>query len=70
LPQINFSALKPPQTFGRFGELNILQLKSSANWTHRTPADLPFGISGIADDIEGYIQHAAQPDRHSIFYKF
>jgi hypothetical protein len=38
----------------------------AVNWTHRTPAGLPSGIPGIADEIDGAMQHAPQPTRHSI----
>lgn len=30
----------------------------------RTPAGLPLGMPGIADEIEGAMQHAPQPGRH------
>lgn len=33
-----------------------------------TPVGLPFGIPGIGDEIDGYIQQAAQPFRHSIIF--
>ncbi len=39
---------------------------SSFNCTQRTPAGLPFGIPGINDVILGAMQHAPQPNRHSI----
>jgi len=34
---------------------------------HRTPAGLPSGIPGIGELMDGYIQQAPQPVRHSIF---
>ncbi len=34
----------------------------------RTPAGLPLGMPGIAEEILGAIQHAPQPRRQSIFY--
>jgi hypothetical protein len=40
---------------------------SSVSWTHRTPAGFPFSMPGIGEDIEGAIQHAAQPMRHFIW---
>ena len=33
---------------------------------HRSPAGLPFGIPGIGDVMEGAVQQAPQPIRHSI----
>lgn len=62
-PQISGSALKLPHILGRIGELKIVQEKSGARFTHGTPAGLPCSIPGIADDIEGIIQHAPQPGR-------
>ena len=34
----------------------------------RTPAGLPLGMPGIAEEILGAIQHAPQPRRQSILY--
>lgn len=36
----------------------MLQKLSSDNWIHLTPGGLPFGIPGIAEDIEGASQQA------------
>lgn len=36
----------------------------------RTPAGLPLGMPGIAEEILGAIQHAPQPRRQSIFLPF
>ena len=66
-PQIKVSALKPPQTAGRPGELKIPQRKSSVKWIHFTPAGFPSGIPGIDDEMEGIIQQAPQPSLHFIF---
>lgn len=45
---------------------NSLQRLSGVSWTQRTPAGLPSGIPGIGEEIEGAMQHAAQPIRHSM----
>ena len=66
-PHISGNGRKELHTFGRSGEPNILQRNSWSNWIHGTPAGLPFGIPGIADDIDGAMQHAPQPGRHFMF---
>jgi hypothetical protein len=33
----------------------------------RMPAGFPFGMAGMGDEIEGAMQQAPQPGRHSIF---
>ena len=43
-----------------------MQLFESSKFTHRTPAGLPFGMPGSADDIEITVQQAAHPARHCI----
>jgi len=40
--------------------------KSGSKLTQGTPAGLPLGIPGIGVVIEGAIQHAPHPLRHSI----
>jgi hypothetical protein len=35
---------------------------------HLTPAGLPTGIPGMADEMDGAMQHAPHPLRHSIFF--
>jgi hypothetical protein len=47
-------------TAGRSGFPNNAHRKSSSNCTQRTPAGLPFGIPGIADEMLGAMQHAPQ----------
>jgi len=39
------------------------QQLSSVNWQQRIPAGFPWGIPGIGDEIDGAMQHAAQPER-------
>jgi elongation factor P len=34
---------------------------------HLTPAGFPLGMPGIGLEIDGAMQHAPQPGRHSIF---
>ena len=44
----------------------MMQLFELSKLTHRTPAGLPFGMPGRADDIEITVQQAAHPARHCI----
>jgi hypothetical protein len=37
---------------------------------HCTPAGFPEGISGMADEIDGAMQHAPQPARQSMVFFF
>lgn len=53
-------------TAGRSGFPKSLQRLSDVSCTQRTPAGFPFGMPGIGEDIEGAIQHAPQPTRHSM----
>ena len=71
-PQISGSGWKAPQMRGRSGRPKILQRKSSARFTQRTPAGLPLGIPGRGELIDITVQQAAQLGRHSINerYKF
>lgn len=41
---------------------------STESCRQRSPAGLPSGIPGIGDDIEGAMQQAPQPGRHSMNY--
>ena len=50
-------------TSGRPGTPNSLQRSSSSSWTQRTPAGLPWGMSGMALLIDGAMQQAAQDER-------
>ena len=65
-PHISAEGLSEPHTFGRSGEPKILQRNSPSNWTHGTPAGLPFGMPGMDDDIDGAMQQAPQPARQFI----
>jgi len=53
-------------TPGRSGLPNSAQRPSGVSCTHGIPAGLPNGIPGIGELIEGAMQQAAQPTRHSI----
>jgi hypothetical protein len=44
----------------------IMQRLASSSWMQRTPAGFPFGIPGIGDEIDGAMQQAPQPERHSV----
>ena len=44
----------------------MAHFNSSVSWIHLIPAGLPSGIPGIGELIEGYMQHAPQPGRHSM----
>jgi hypothetical protein len=66
LPQIRKSGLKPLHTAGRFGSLKMPHLKSCVKWMHLTPPGFPSGMPGIGELIEGKMQHAPHPGRHSI----
>ena len=44
----------------------MVQLFESSKLTHRTPAGLPFGMTGSGEDIEITVQQAAHPARHCI----
>jgi len=66
LPHISSLGCKLKQKAGRSGLPKIAHLKSSNNCTQRTPAGLPFGMSGIGLLIEGAIQQAPQSGLHCI----
>jgi hypothetical protein len=64
-PHMSGNALRLPHTAGRSGERKIAQRESMVRWMQRTPAGFPSGMPGMGDEIEGAIQHAPQPERHS-----
>jgi hypothetical protein len=67
-PHISAEGRSPAQKAGRSGRPKIRQRFSSSSWTHRTPAGLPLGIPGIGLVIEGAMQQAPQPVRHSMLF--
>jgi hypothetical protein len=68
LPHMSCAGCSPPQNAGRSGRPKIRQRFASSSCTHRTPAGLPCGMPGIGELIEGAMQHAPQPLRHSMLY--
>jgi len=65
-PHISMLGRRLLQTAGRSGHPKMRQRFSGVSWTQRTPAGLPLLMSGIGDEIDGAMQQAAQPGRHSI----
>jgi len=57
---------KRTHTPGRSGLPKIAQALSAVSCTHLTPAGLPLGMPGIGEEIDGAMQQAPQPGRHSI----
>jgi hypothetical protein len=66
LPHISLQGCSEAQTFGRSGELNILQRIFSSRWIQGIPAALPSGIPGMDELMEGAMQQAPQKALHSI----
>lgn len=65
-PHISGLGRKEAHTAGRRGSPKSAQRRSSVSCTHGTPAGLPAGMPGIALEIDGAVQQAAQPERQSI----
>lgn len=63
LPHISACGCKPPHTAGRSGRPKMRHRLLSSSCTQRTPAGLPFGMPGIADEIDGAVQQAPQSGR-------
>lgn len=53
------------QTAGRPGWPKIRQRSCSSSCAQRTPAGFPFGMPGMGLEMEGAVQQAPQPGRHS-----
>ena len=66
LPHTAISGVNSRQTAGRDGSPNRRQRLSDVSCTQRIPAGLPFGIPGMGDEMEGAMQQAPQPGRHSM----
>jgi hypothetical protein len=66
VPHISAEGCRPAQNAGRSGRPKILQRLAASSCTHRTPAGLPSGMPGIGEVIEGAMQQAPQPGRHSM----
>lgn len=67
VPHISALGRKLTQNAGRSGWPYSLQRLSAVNCTQRTPAGLPSGMPGIGELMEGAMQQAPQPTRHSIW---
>jgi hypothetical protein len=65
-PHIAGPARKLTQIAGRSGFPNRLQRFALSNCIQRTPAGFPFGMPGIAEEIDGAMQQAPQPARQSM----
>lgn len=63
LPHISAVGCKDAQTAGRSGRPNSRQRSDASSCTQRTLAPLPLGMPGMAELIEGAVQHAPQPGR-------
>ena len=64
-PHISGWGRRPEQGLGRAGEPNRAHRVSAVRCGHRTPASFPWGKPGIGALIDGAIQQAPQPSRHS-----
>jgi len=60
-PHMRGSGRSRTQTRGLCGRPNNRQRLSDVSCTQRTPAGLPPGIPGIADEMEGAMQQAPHP---------
>jgi hypothetical protein len=67
-PHISGAGIRLEHTAGRSGRPKIMQRFATSNWAQRTPAGLPCGIPGMAEEIEGATQQAPQPERQFIDY--
>jgi hypothetical protein len=65
-PHISIDGRSCEQTAGRSGRPKMRQRLPSSSWTQRIPAGLPSGMPGIGEEMEGAMQQAAQPMRHSM----
>jgi hypothetical protein len=65
-PHISAAGRSEVQTAGRSGRPKRRQRSASSSCTHGTPAGLPSAMPGIGELIDGAVQQAAQPGRHSI----
>ena len=53
------------QTAGRPGWPKMRQRAPGPSCTQGTPAGLPWGMPGIGKEMDGAVQQAPQPGRHS-----
>jgi len=66
-PHISRFGRRLLQTAGLRALPNIRQRLSPDSWVQRTPAGLPHSMPGIDEDMDGAMQQAAQPIRHSMW---
>jgi len=64
-PHISRLALNPEQQLGRSRRPKIAHRKSAVSCAQATPAGLPCAMPGIGLEIDGAIQQAPHPARHS-----
>jgi hypothetical protein len=64
-PHISRDGRRLAHTAGLSGCPKILQRLSSSSWMQRTPAGFPFGMPGMAEEIEGAVQQAPQAGRQA-----
>jgi hypothetical protein len=64
-PHMSIDGLRLAHTAGRDGSPKILQRSASSSCTQRIMAGFPSGMPGIADEMDGAMQQAAQAGRHS-----
>jgi len=65
-PHISRLGCRLLHTGGRSSRPKIRQRLSSVNWAQRSPAGFPRSMPGIGEEMDGAMQQAAQPMRHSI----
>jgi hypothetical protein len=65
-PHISGHGRSDAQTAGREPWPKIKHRSCASSWTHRIPAGLPPGMPGMAELIDGAMQHAPQAWRHSM----
>ena len=65
-PHIDSCGRKLTQTAGRSGRPNKAHCRSGMSWMHGIPAGLPNGMPGMGEEMEGAMQHAPHPERHSM----
>lgn len=66
VPHISGPGRSPTHVRGRSGLPNRAQRMSAVRCGHGTPAAFPSGNAGNDGEIEGAIQHAPHPGRHSM----
>jgi hypothetical protein len=65
-PHMTADGLRRVHTAGRCGWPKIRQRLAVSSCAQRIPAGLPCGMPGMGLEMEGAMQQAPQPDRHSM----